>query len=147
MLRTRIDRMVNSLLLIMTLQATCLAHDLPNCKNSTVEQAWGAEYASQAKSFLVTLQKVVESGDSAKFARLVHYPVRINGTHVVKITKRSELTRKYASIMTSDVRQAILTQNPECLFANGQGVMIGNGQIWFQQESSGKMKVISINLP
>jgi hypothetical protein len=85
--------MVISLLLIMTLQTICLAHDLPNCKNSTVEQAWGAEYASQARSFLVTLQKVVESDDSAKFARLVHYPVRINGTHVVKITKRSELTR------------------------------------------------------
>ena len=44
------------------------------------------------------------------------------------------------------VREAILKQSQECLFGNDQGVMIGNGQIWFQPEPSGKMKIITINL-
>ena len=48
--------------------------------------------------------------------------------------------------MTSRVRHAILAQSASCLFANGQGVMIGRGQIWFQEQSDGKMKIITINL-
>ena len=118
-----------------------------NCPNSTVQDAWGPQIAAQAKSFLVALQKVVESNDSAKFARLVHYPVRIiDGARVSKIANRSNLIRKYPSLMTANVREAILKQSQECLFGNDQGVMIGNGQIWFQPEPSGKMKIITINL-
>ena len=125
----------------------CASQSTSNCPNSTVQDAWGPEVTSQAKSFLVTLQKVVESNDSAGFARLVHYPVRIiDGARMSKIANRSTLIRKYSSLMTANVREAILKQSQECLFGNDQGVMIGNGQIWFQPEPSGKMKIITINL-
>ena len=118
-----------------------------NCPNSTVQDAWGPEVASQAKSFLVTLQKVVESNDSAGFARLVHYPVRIIDTgRISRISNRSTLIRKYPSLMTANVREAILKQSQECLFGNDQGVMISNGQVWFQPQPSGKMKIITINV-
>jgi hypothetical protein len=118
-----------------------------HCPNSTVEDAWGPEVAARAKTFLSTLQKVVESNDSAGFARLVHYPVRvIDAGRVSKITTRSALARKFPALMTANVREAILKQSQECLFGNDQGVMIGNGQVWFQPEPSGKMKIITINL-
>ena len=139
-------RWLTLVLLITASQIVSTAQSTSKCKNSTIEEAWGPEYASQARSFFATLQRVVESNDSAKFARLIHYPVRLSGAHVTKITRPSELIRKYSSIMTSEMRKAILAQTPECLFANGQGVMIGNGQIWFQQDQGGKFKIITINV-
>jgi len=128
-------------------QIACNAQDNSRCGHSTVEEAWGQEYASRAKLFLAEVQRAVESNDKKQFALLVQYPVRVlEGTHSTDISNATELTRRYPMIMTSGVRRAILAQSPSCLFANGQGVMIGRGQIWFQQQSDGAMRIVTINL-
>jgi hypothetical protein len=57
-----------------------------------------------------------------------------------------DLIRKYPSIVTSTMKQAILAQDPKCLFANGQGVMIDHGQIWFAEQDRGMMKIITITV-
>jgi hypothetical protein len=48
--------------------------------------------------------------------------------------------------MTPKLRRAILDQSPACLFGNYHGVMIGSGQIWFDEQPGGAMKIITINL-
>lgn len=138
--------------LLLTLTLT-LAHgissaeDTAHCGNSTVEDAWGPDVASQAERFLGTLQSFVRAKDRAGVASLVHYPIRIlNGDHSYEISSSSEFVKKYSSIMTPNVKRAISSQAKECLFANGQGMMVGKGQLWFQREPSGDMKVITINL-
>jgi hypothetical protein len=45
------------------------------------------------------------------------------------------------------VKAAVASQSPDCLFANWQGVMIGSGVIWFEQENHGAMRIKAINLP
>ncbi len=127
--------------------AVCKAQGSPPCGNSTVDNAWGPVFGSQAKAFLVRLQRVVETNNKIQFASLVHYPLHVlDGSHANEISTPADLIRKYPSILTPDVRHAIRSQSPTCLFANGQGVMIGRGQIWFQEESSGNMKIYTINL-
>jgi hypothetical protein len=117
------------------------------CENSTVADAWGPEFASQAKVFLAGLQSVVKSEDKEQFASLVQYPVHIFGGKKGKeIRTRADLIRSYSSIMTPDFKHAILAQPSECLFANGQGVMVGGGRIWFQKQSDGAMRIITFNL-
>ena len=117
------------------------------CENSTVQDAWGPAIASQAQSFLDKLKRVVKENNKVEFASFVHYPLRVfDRNHDIKISSPSELISKYPHILTPDVRHAILTQSAQCLFANAQGMMVGNGQLWFQQEASGEMKIVTINL-
>lgn len=120
--------------------------DFP-CGQSTVSDNYGPEFASRAESFLRELQHAVRKNDRTKLATMVHYPINVSwGTRVSRISTRSEFIRKYRSIMTSDLKQTILNQKPECLFANGGGVMVGHGQLWFQEQKRGVMKIIRITL-
>ena len=127
--------------------ALCRAQDTSRCANSTVEDAWGPAVASEARSFLVRLQRIVKTGDKKQFASLIHYPIRVlDGKHSIEISSPSDFVEKYSSILTPDVKHAILAQSATCLFGNGQGMMVGRGQLWFRKESSGDMKIITINL-
>ena len=111
----------------------------PACDNSTVADAWGPEFASQARAFLAELQHVVRSNDKTKFSSLVQYPVHVfEGNHGTEIATPAGLIRRYTSIMTPALKRAVLTQSSECLFGNGQGAMVGGGRIWFQRQSGGK---------
>ncbi len=77
----------------------------------------------------------------------MHYPIRVRvGAKGRKISKPSELVRRYPTIVNPSLQRAILAQSPECLFANGQGVMIGHGQLWFAMQDGGMIKIIAITL-
>ncbi len=117
------------------------------CDGSTVADAYGPEAAAQAKEFLAEFQRVVKADDKAKFATLVHYPLRVlGGKHNVTIASPSELIQEYSSVMTPGVKRAILAQTGECLFGNDQGMMIGSGDVWFREQQGHGMKIITINL-
>jgi hypothetical protein len=123
------------------------ASDTSQCGNSTVADAWGPAAASQAQFFLTKLQRIVRAKDKGQFASLLHYPVRVlDGNHSYDIPSSSVFIRKYSSVITPAVKNAILEQSGSCLFANGDGIMIGRGQVWFQRESGWDMKITSINL-
>ena len=134
-------------LVILFSHAPCRSQGTSHCGHSTVEDAWGPTVASEAKSFLVKLQRIVKTNDKKQFASLIHYPIRVlDGDHSTEISSTSDFEDKYSSIVTSNVRHVILVQSAGCLFANGQGMMIGKGQVWFQKEPGGDMKIITINL-
>jgi hypothetical protein len=119
---------------------------ISRCGHSTVADAWGPEFAARAEMFLAELQHIVGRNDKAKFANLVHYPIQVSvGDNNDKISTSAEFIQKYPSIVTPALKQAIISQDPKCLFANGQGVMIGHGQLWFQQQGE-EMKIITITL-
>lgn len=135
------------LLFLMFTAPIYRAQRAPNgaCDNSTVAGAWGPEFASRAEGFLKELQDAVKTNNKSKFAALVRYPIEISvGNKTNKVLSAPDLVRKYPSITTS-LKETVLTQDPKCLFANGQGVMIGHGQIWFA-EQGGQMKIITITL-
>ncbi len=142
---------IRSLILLVFLAcgtpvALCQPQSDTDCGHSTVEDAWGRDFASRAKAFLAELQAVVEKDDSARFASLVRYPVRVfDGSSRAKVSTAAELIKRYPSFMSPAVRKAILDQSPACLFGNYQGVMIGDGQIWFTEQPNQKMRIITIN--
>ena len=88
--------------------------------------------AAQARSMLEALQNGLRTDDRARIAELVEYPLRVNssGTHKV-ISGRSEFLSNFSSVFTSEIRQQVLAQQFDQLFVNWQGVMLGNGAIWF----------------
>ena len=71
------------------------------------------------------------------------------------VRSRAELLRRYREVFNENVIRAVKAQEPDTLFANWQGVMLGDGQIWFSGVCAGKdrdtacadktIKVITVN--
>jgi len=98
--------------------------------NSNLDTLFGdhAPYAA----FFDKLKKAVSAGDKATVASMVDYPfqARIKGK-AVKIRDQKHFVADYDQIVTSKVKNALASQTYATLFANWQGVMIGDGEVWF----------------
>lgn len=78
---------------------------------------------------------------------MVAYPVLlIDSRGKSRVRAPATVVQRYSAIMAPEMRRVILGQSSACLFANDQGAMIGNGQIWFEQQANGEFKIITINL-
>ncbi len=87
--------------------------------------------AEQYEQVFKALQQGVASGDRAAVATLMRYPLRVDTDGKKReIPDAAAFQREYDSIVTPPVAAAITAQSFETVFANGQGVMIGNGQVW-----------------
>jgi hypothetical protein len=120
------------------------------CKGSTVD-TYDASVAAGSRAFVVALQKLVRAGDKEGIAALVGYPVNANRTVHGKLThsmirNQAQFVAAYDSLFSENVKTAIL--NPDavrCLFANDQGFMIGDGQVWFEQTASKSFRISALN--
>jgi hypothetical protein len=113
--------------------------------NSTVDTL-GAKTAESARAFLAQLQAAVQSNNKEDIAGMIRYPLLVlrsgKRTHVQK--KQAFLTN-YGLIVTDPVRNAILHQTSQCLFGNSSGAMVGNGEVWFSEQTPDQWKIITIN--
>jgi hypothetical protein len=102
------------------------------------------EYFSQ---FFYAFQSLVDSEFTAEdisFAFI--YPLTVkteNGT--VEINNEADLDANIDAIFTDNVINAVKAQSFDMLFANYQGVMVGNGQVWFGVTGNEEYFVEAIN--
>ncbi|KQZ14463.1 hypothetical protein ASD44_10565 [Mesorhizobium sp. Root554] len=99
------------------------------------------------RHFLETLQKAVATDDRKAVAAMIDYPfqARINDK-ATKLRDAAHFIADYEKIMTPKVKHAVANQTYATLFANWQGVMIGDGEVWFSGiGETGKIKVTAIN--
>lgn len=84
-------------------------------------------------AFVESLREVVRSKNRAAFAEMVQYPFHTYVRGRVKLVCRTkaEFLRSFDRIVTSRVLKAVEEQRYDDLFCNCQGVMIGNGEVWF----------------
>jgi hypothetical protein len=84
------------------------------------------------RTFLQVLQAAVAGDDRRQVAAMVSYPLkpRIHG-QVVRLRSVQQFLRHYDALLPPTTRAALATQSYETLFVNSQGVMIGNGELWF----------------
>lgn len=85
------------------------------------------------RTFLRDLQTGVRSDDRRAVSRLVDLPLRVNrvGGRVRYYRDRRSVEKAYNLIFTPKVRRAIIGQRFNQLFVRDQGLMIGDGQVWF----------------
>ena len=97
--------------------------------------------------FLHDLQEAVSKNDRARVASMIAYPIKVRvGRHRAVVRNRSDLLKKYDLVFTQKVKEALKKQQTADLFVNWQGVMIGDGEIWFNQAVGGKLlKITAIN--
>ena len=101
----------------------------------------------RVEEFLHGLQQAVAKDQRARVAAMVQYPVNVViAGKKIRLRNKPDFLKRYDLVMNRKVRDAIAGQKPEDLFANYQGVMIGGGEIWFNQLYRSKLiKIIAIN--
>ncbi|MBM7566858.1 hypothetical protein [Paenibacillus sacheonensis] len=79
-----------------------------------------------------TVKTAIAQGDKAEVANRILYPLRVNGpSGSEKIQTRGDFVKRYDAIITQPIKDAIARQSSDNLFVNYQGVMVGNGEMWF----------------
>jgi hypothetical protein len=81
--------------------------------------------------------QAVKDGKRQVVADSVHYPVsaRVKGRKTTLRTP-AELIEKYDAVFGKAYREAILDAVPHNMFANYKGIMLGNGQVWFNGDGA-----------
>lgn len=113
--------------------------------NNTLDTLFGDH--TRYHTFFDNLKKAVAAGDKAAVAAMIEYPfqVRIGGKSL-KIRDAAHFIADYDQVITAKVKHALQGQTYETLFANWQGVMVGEGEIWFSGVGDADViKVTAIN--
>ena len=102
-----------------------------------------AEQAEAAK-FVKTLQVLVAGGQKQELAKLVGYPLKVDGRERAK--NEAAFVKNYDAIITKSVIQCAREHDAteEVFSRNGQ-YMVGWGCIWFSPAEKGGMTIDAIN--
>ena len=116
-----------------------------DCPGSTVDLQ-GEEIARKSRTFLAELQAAVSQGDKTIVAGMISYPLLvIHSSSKARVRTEAQFLSQYDNIFDAHVRQAIAQQTDKCLFGNYQGTMIGDGEVWYREQESGAMKIVTVN--
>ena len=133
-----------ALFIVLAGVATALAQSAQEM-NKTLEDLYGAHAPYSA--FFEKLKKAVAENDRQTVAAMVQYPfkARISGK-AVTIRDAAHFVADYDKVFTAKVRKAVSNQTYPNLFANWQGVMIGDGEVWFSGiDDKNTVKIIAVN--
>ncbi|MGO4545229.1 hypothetical protein AB4Z29_10545 [Paenibacillus sp. 2TAB23] len=86
--------------------------------------------AAFIKLFKAT-QAAVAADDKAAVAAFILLPLHVNGPTPFAIRSKEAFIAQYDNIMTKPIKDALAAQKVEELFVRDQGVMVGNGELWF----------------
>lgn len=116
-------------------------------KNNKYEVA-GIHDGEKFEKTFFRIKDLVERDAQEELAEYIYYPLRVNIRGERKTIKdKEDFIENYSHIITEKVKEALLKQKVENLFVNYQGVMVGNGEIWFGYREKAKEKyvIIAIN--
>ena len=86
---------------------------------------------ADVRDFLRALQAGVLNRRSDQVAKLVEFPLRVNGCKRTQYIQRKDFKRRFSWVFGGRVLKAVKEAKFETLAANWQGVMIGAGEVWF----------------
>jgi hypothetical protein len=104
-------------------------------------------------AFLKRLKSAVRTDDHDVVLKLIGFPLRVNSNGRLRLYPDAGSVRAdYDRIFTPKVTQAILGQRFDRLFGRDQGLMIGDGEIWFDHTCTnpscsppGPVRITAIN--
>lgn len=104
----------------------------------------------EVEDFFVKIQDYVVNNNKKQLADQIRYPitVKIKGK-ATKIHNKDEFISKYDEIIYPDYKKVIVNAFTKYLFANYQGVMLNNGEIWINEVTTAgndsKLLITAIN--
>jgi hypothetical protein len=97
--------------------------------NSRLDELFGQHELYH--TFFADLKRAVSAGDRQAVAAMVDYPIIVSiGGKDVKIKSGKDFVLHYDHIFSDKIVTAVEKQTYAALFANDQGIMIGDGEIW-----------------
>lgn len=116
-----------------------------SAQKSNPYEVAGIDDPAAFHTFFIKLQQAVAKNDKKAVASMISYPLNVNTNgKTYKFQTPARFIAKYDSIMTPEVKRTLGYAIEEDLFANWQGVMVGNGQLWISQ-FDGKIAVYAVN--
>ena len=108
------------------------------------------------KVFFEQIQHAVLANDIKWLSESVSYPIVFvmkSGNAKYTLRDENDFEAHATMILTPQLKSAVRSQSADSLFKNWQGVMIGNGDIWFSEvaekiggKQSWVQRIIAINL-
>ena len=88
--------------------------------------------SAEYRHVITAFQAAVQAHDAAGVAALVRYPitVRVGGTSRT-IKSPQKFVARYDSIITPAIAAAVQGQAYDSMMVNARGVMLGQGEVWF----------------
>jgi hypothetical protein len=104
----------------------------------------------EKQTIVVQLQQAVRADDKAWLAAHARYPLSYFGHGKRVIRGKADFTRNYALLFGAKLRAAVLAQDPEKVFENWQGLMVGEGRynVWVRDTGNGganRYQIVAIN--
>lgn len=99
---------------------------------------------AEAEKFVKTLQTLVAGGQKQELAKLVGYPLDVDGKERAK--NEAAFVKNYESIITGSVAQCVREHDStEEIFSRNGQYMVGWGCIWFSPAEKGGMTIDAVN--
>ena len=108
----------------------------------------------EVETFFASLEEAIASDNRPKVASLVAYPLTVDlAEEPLTLRDEAEFVRAYDAVVTEAVKQVVADAEVATLFANWQGVRIGQGEVWFSgvyeeddvEEQEYVLKITAIN--
>jgi hypothetical protein len=99
-------------------------------KNAEIEELLGD--ADGFMDLYFALQDAVDQDNAETVAGLVDFPLRVSiSGEDTYVGNEAEFVQGYEGIVTPAIKQALMDQDYDELFVSSDGVMVGDGAIWF----------------
>lgn len=98
---------------------------------------------------LESLQEAVARDDRQAVAELLSCPCKVwDGRRNVRLRRASDVLSRYDAVFSPELKKTIAAARLEDLFSNWQGVMLGDGRVWFSATApNGPLRLTTINAP
>lgn len=98
----------------------------------------------QLVSFFGRFQTALSTRNEAAVARLIRYPLAVNGGASESIKSAAMLVQQYERVFPPALTRQILRADVHAVFCTGYGVMISNGAVW-ATASDGRLAIDVVN--
>lgn len=97
-----------------------------------------------AVAFVTTVREAVSAGNKEAVAKLVSYPLEVDGAGSVKDS--AAFLKRYDAIVTAAVKKCVSEHNAgEDIFQRNGQYMIGWGCFWFSPDEGNRMGIDAVN--
>ena len=139
------------IIFLLTLLSTPLAPSV------SIAEADAYQITSGDKAFYEQIKKAILAEDFDSFAAAVAYPIELYFAGERRLQPSSTRVRtkaqlkKYKSVILDEhLKDVVRRQSADSLFKSWRGIMVGNGEIWFDQvqckgSTNWTYRIIAIN--
>jgi hypothetical protein len=86
------------------------------------------------KAFFEQVRKAILADDFEWFSQAISYPIELHlNRKELHVKTKKELKKHTSVIFNKHLKKVIRAQSADSLFKNWQGIMVGQGDLWFSE--------------